>query len=104
MEKILEKYPTLHVWAVNIDNDHIHMQIEIPPNVPVCNVVQRIKQISSIHLKKKFKFIDRMYIENNIWSVGYFSSTVGLNEQQIKKYIDNQGKVDLPQQPGFEFD
>ncbi len=26
-----------------------------------------------------------------MWSVGYFVSTVGLNEEQIKKYIDCQG-------------
>ena len=104
VKKVLEKHPTLFVRAINVDNDHIHLQIEIPPNIPVCKVVQLIKQTSSIHLKKKFKFIDKMYLESNIWSVGYFSSTIGLNDKQIKKYIDNQGKVDLPKQAGFEFD
>jgi len=104
LKKILEKYPTLHIYAINIDNDHVHMQIEIPPNIAICKVVQTIKRISSMYLKKRFGFIDRMYLENNIWSVGYFSSTIGLNERQIQKYINNQGKVDLPQQSGFEFD
>jgi len=31
-------------------------------------------------------------MENSIWAVGYFSSTIGLNEEQIRKYIDNHGK------------
>jgi len=104
IKKILEKYPTLHIYTINIDNDHVHLQIEIPPNIPICKVIQRIKQLSSIYLKKRFNFINKMYLENNIWSVGYFSSTIGLNDKQIRKYIDNQGKVDLPQQPGFEFE
>ena len=35
-----------------------------------------------------------MYIDGSIWSVGYFVSTIGLNEEAIKKYIANQGKAD----------
>lgn len=97
-DKTQEKYPTLHIEKMNIDNDHVHIQIEIPPNIPVSSAVQKLKQRSSIDLKKRYKFIREMYLENSIWSVGYFSSTVGLNEELIKKYIDQQGKDDLPKQ------
>ena len=99
----MEKYPTLHVYSLNVDQDHVHIQIEIPPNIPISIVVQKIKQASSIHLTKQFSFIRKMYIDGGIWSVGYFSSTIGLNERIIKQYIENQGKVDLPQHPNFEF-
>jgi len=49
------------------------------------------------HLKhcitQEFKFIREMYLEKDgIWSVGYFVSSIGLNEGQIKKYIEWQGK------------
>ncbi|MCL4437723.1 IS200/IS605 family transposase [Patescibacteria group bacterium] len=98
-----KKYPTLHIYAVNVDQDHIHMQIEIGPNTSVSAAVKALKQYSSLYLKKKFKFIKKMYLDEGIWSVGYFSSTIGLNESQIKKYIEYQGKQDLPRQPGFEF-
>ena len=54
-------------------------------------------------LKQRFRFIREMYIDGNIWSVGYFSSTLGLNEEMIKKYIEHQGKRDDPQQISFEF-
>jgi len=103
LKKTLEKYPTLHVYSLNVDQDHVHIQIEIPPNIPISIVVQKIKQASSIHLTKQFNFIRKMYIDGGIWSVGYFSSTIGLNERVIKQYIENQGKVDLPQHPNFEF-
>ena len=81
----------------------MHLQIEIAPNLSVAAAVQILKSLTSAHLKKHFKFIDKMYPGGGIWSVGYFSSTIRLNEEQIKRYIEYQGKVDYPRQSGFEF-
>ncbi len=89
-----KKYPTLHIHSFNTNEDHVHLQIEIPPNLPIAAVVQRLKSESSAHLQKKFKFIRDMYIDGSIWSVGYFVSTVGLNEKMVKRYIANQGRKD----------
>jgi putative transposase len=98
-----KKYPTLHIFAFNTNDDHVHLQIEIPPNLSVATVVQRLKSESSAHLKKKFKFIRDMYLDGSIWSVGYFVSTVGLNEASIRKYIANQGRKDLGTTERSEF-
>ena len=93
-----KKYPTLWIEKMNTDEDHIHVQIEIPPNILVSDAVGKLKSLSSFHLKKKFKFIREMYLEKDgIWSVGYFSSTVGLNEAQVTRYIEWQGRKDKPQ-------
>ena len=94
--KTLEKYPTLFIEAINTDEDHVHIQIEIPPNIPVSSAVQALKQRSSIDLRKRFKFIDRMYLENSIWSVGYFSSTIGLNEKAIHKFMISMFMANVP--------
>ena len=92
-----KKYPTLWIETVNADQDHIHLQMEIPPNIAVSDAVQKLKANSSRHLRKMFKFIREIYLEKDgIWSVGYFSSTIGLNEANIKKYIEWQGKYDKP--------
>jgi putative transposase len=101
----VKKYPTLFIPVVNTDQDHVHMQIEIPPNISVAVAVKTLKAYSSMALKKEFKFIRDMYIDGNIWSVGYFSSTIGLNESHIRAYIEHQGVKDLPQsqQHLFEF-
>lgn len=98
LKQIEKKYPTIHVEEMNTDNDHVHLQMEIPPNLSVAVVVKRIKWLASLRLKKRFKFIREMYLDGNIWSVGYFSSTIGLNEKTVKDYIASQGKKDLPQQ------
>jgi putative transposase len=99
----VKRHPTLHIFTLNVDNDHLHLQIEIPPDMPVCEVVQLLKQNSSRALKKRFAFIRRMYIENSIWSVGYFSSTIGVNEEQIRRYIEYQGQKEKPEQIDLGF-
>ncbi len=39
-----------------------------------------------------------MYITHGIiWSIGYFVSTVGINEEVVKKYIKMQGEEDSGQ-------
>ncbi len=94
---VCKKYPTLHIDTINTDQDHVHLQIEIPPNIAIADAVCKLKSWSSLHLRKKFKFIREIYLEKDgIWSVGYFSSTVGLNETQIRKYIEWQGKTEVP--------
>lgn len=93
-----KKYPTLYLTAVNTDQDHVHIQIEIPPNIAVADTVQKLKANSSFAIQKKFKFIKDMYLEwDGIWSVGYFSSTNGLNDEQVRKYIEYQGRQEMPQ-------
>ena len=97
LELIKKRYPTLWLETINTDEDHVHLQIEIPPDMAVADVVKRLKWHVSVQLKKRYKFIKRMYISGSIWSVGYYSSTVGVNEETIKKYIEYQGKQEVPQ-------
>jgi len=97
LDLVEKKYPTIHIEEMNIDNDHVHLQMEIPPDPSIAVVVRRLKWYTSKGLKKKFAFIRKMYLDGKIWSVGYFSSTIGLNEKTVKDYIVRQGKRDLPQ-------
>ncbi len=95
---VCKKYPTLYIENMNGDEDHVHLQMEIPPNILVADAVCKLKAVSSAHLQKTFKFIREIYLEKDgIWSVGYFSSTIGLDEERIKRYIEWQGKKDKPQ-------
>ncbi len=105
LERLEENYPTIHFETVNVDEDHLHMQVEIAPNISVSEVVKRIKTFTSRKLRKEFKFINRIYFEKEwIWSVGYFSSTIWLNEATIRRYIEEQWKEDYPSpQTAFEF-
>ena len=83
LKKILyatvKKYPTLWILNLNTDEDHVHLQIEISPNIAISDVVGKLKATSSRFLRSKFKFIREIYLEKDgIWSVGYFSASIDI--------------------------
>jgi putative transposase len=102
-ELLKTKYPTWYIHEINTGDDHVHIMIEIPPNERISDVVQKIKAYASIYLKKQFNFIAKIYDDGNVWSVGYFVSTVGLNEEQIRKYIQKQNQFDVGKDMTQEF-
>ena len=93
--KAQKKHPDWYFVKINTGNDHVHILMEIPPKYSISEVVQKLKAESAFVLKKKFKFISKIYGENGVWSTGYFVSTVGLNEANIRKYIERQSAFDL---------
>ena len=97
--KELPKYrPDLIVKEVNTDEDHIHLLISIPPTVTVGSVVRLIKTNTAKSLNQQFPHLCSVYWgTRSIWSAGYFVSTVGLNEELIRRYIQNQGQEDAGQ-------
>ena len=83
---------------INHDQDHIHLLVSIPPKLSVGSVVRIIKANTARALKKKFDYLNKVYWgTDGIWSEGYFASTVGVNEEQIRKYIQQQGEEDFGQ-------
>lgn len=96
-------YPTLHIVKANVGEDHVHLLAEIAPSVSIAAMVQKLKVHSSMELKRSFKFIREMDDGSGIWSVGYFASSIGLNEKQIEKYIDHQDKHDHPKTARIRF-
>ena len=75
--------------------DHVHLLVAIPPRVAVSDFVGYLKGKSALmmfdkHTNLKYKFGNRHF-----WAEGYYVSTVGLNEETIKKYIRDQEKNDI---------
>jgi putative transposase len=49
-------------------------------------------------MREKFPFLNKVYWgSDGIWSIGYFISTVGVNEATIRRYIEQQGQEDSGQ-------
>lgn len=95
---IYDGIPEVILLKVNHDKDHIHMLLSIPPKMRISDVVRRVKSITGRLLKKKFEYMRKAYWGvDGIWSDGYFVSTIGVNEEIIKNYIEQQGKEDSGQ-------
>ena len=98
MAEVTEYYPQIKLKEVNHDKDHIHMLVSIPPTMGVGKVIGIIKANTARQIKQKFPFVKKVYWgTDSVWSEGYFVTTVGANEKQIRKYIEEQGKKDLGQ-------
>jgi len=98
LKEIEKHYPLIQCSTVNHDKDHIHLLVSIPPTMSVGSAVRIIKSNTAKALKQKFPFLkETCWGNDGIWSDGYFTSTVGLNEKAIKEYIEQQGQEDTGQ-------
>ena len=98
LSKITRQMPGCIVLDKNIQIDHIHLAMVIPPKYRVSNVIAKIKQHTSSKLRQKFPWIKKVYWQEPVlWSKGYFVSTIGINKEQILNYIKHQQKKDSGQ-------
>ena len=74
--------------------DHVHMLIAIPPKYAVSQVVGYIKGKSAIHIARVYGERRRNFVGQHFWARGYFVSTVGRDEEVIRRYIQDQEKED----------
>jgi len=86
------------VEELNVQEDHLHMVMIIPPKYAVSDVVAAMKSKTASYMRRKFKWLEGVYWKENVaWSPGYFVSTVGLDEEEIKRYVKWQGDQDSGQ-------
>ena len=78
---------------VSYSVDHVHMLLSIPPKYGVAEVVGYLKGKSAIEIAKHFEKV-RKITGASFWARGYFVSTVGVGEREIRLYIRNQEKED----------
>jgi len=102
---IQESHPEVEIEMFSIQVDHVHLVSVIPPKYSVSSVIGKIKANTSRQIRIEFPWIKKMYWHSEFWSPGFFSSTVGINEEVIKRYVEFQEKVDTGKmQLDFGFD
>ena len=89
------KYKGVEILEGDLMPDHVHMLVAIPPRLAVSDFMGYLKGKSALmmfdrHANLKYKFGNRHF-----WAEGYYVSTVGLNEETIRKYIREQEKKDI---------
>jgi len=82
--------------------DHIHMCVSIPPKHRVAFAIGFIKGKSAVRIHRQI--LGKKKVTGlHFWSRGYCVSTVGLNEETIRKYIREQEALEK-RQGELEFD
>lgn len=94
VKQLLYKACGLNKWwieEIGVEEDHVHVLIQIKPRESVADVVQRLKGGSSRVLRKENPGMEEFVWSDSFWCDGYFAETVGrVNEEKIEKYIKEQ--------------
>ena len=78
-------------------SDHVHILISIPPKYSVSQVIGFMKGKSSIWIAQNFGNRQRNFTGAKFWARGYFVSTIGRDEELIRRYIRDQEIADKRQ-------
>ena len=98
LPKLLKSMPGVRVETIGFDQDHLHMIMVIPPKYSIADVMGKLKCQSASQLRSTFAWLSKVYWKENIvWSPGYFVSSVGLDEDVVRRYVEHQGLQDSGQ-------
>ena len=79
------------IVAMESDEDHIHLLIELKPQHYIPDVIKALKGVSARLLFQKHPELKKTLWDGNLWNPSYFISSVSENtESQIKEYILSQ--------------
>jgi putative transposase len=105
--RMLCEWKGCEVDELNIQEDHIHLLVSVPPKVSISQLMGLLKGKIAIKLFKTYPAMKKKpYWGNHFWARGYFVNTVGLDEEMIKRYVKYQEKEEKKiedQQQSFDF-
>jgi putative transposase len=89
--RMLCEWKGVDIIEMNVQLDHVHLLCSIAPKVSVSDLLGILKGKLAIKLFKSYPHLkQKPYWGNHFWSRGYFVTTVGVDEEIIKRYIKYQ--------------
>lgn len=80
-------------FGLSVQPDHVHLLVSVPPRISISKLMGTLKGKTAIKLFKSYPILKKKpYWGNHFWGRGYFVSTVGLDEEMIKRYVKYQEK------------
>ena len=102
---LLKQKELVEVLELNIQPEHIHAILSIPPKYSVSSIMGFLKGRLALSLFRRYERIGKRFWGRHLWSRGYCVSTIGLNEDQIRKYVQWQEKKEKDaEQLGLQFE
>ena len=80
------------VLELNVQSGHVHLVVEIPPKYAVSEIMGYLKGQLALRLFQQYESLARRNWGRHLWARGYCVSTVGLDEEKIRKYVQWQEK------------
>ena len=94
LKELLWEAATMNRWWVHeiaVQRDHVHMMVQLRPDVSVAYAVQIFKGGTSFKIRREFPELEEFQWGDSFWADGYFAESVGLaKEEAVRRYIRNQ--------------
>lgn len=94
---VLDEICATNKWQMitkEIQPDHIHWFVSIPPSIAVCDVIKVLKGTSARKLYLKFPVLHKTVWGGHLWSPSYYVATAGnISAETVKKYIERSYHV-----------
>ena len=95
----------VEVLELSVQHDHIHTVLSIPPKYSVSSIMGFVKGRLSLAMFRRYERIGKRFWGRHLWSRGYCVSTIGLDEEQIRKYVQWQERQEKDaEQLGLQFE
>ena len=85
--RLCQQKDKVEVLELNVQLDHVHLVMSIPPKYAISNVMGYLKGKLAIRLFGRYEKLGRRYWGRHLWARGYCVSTIGLDEEKIRKYV-----------------
>lgn len=92
IEQLCRQKEQVEVLESNAQPDHVHLMVSIPPKYAVSEFVGYLKGKLALRLFEKYESLGRRYWGRHLWARGYCVSTIGLDEEKTRKYVQWQEK------------
>lgn len=80
-----------HIVELNVQVDHVHLLLQLPPKEAVAHAMQLMKGGTSRVIRQEFPELEEFLWGDSLWADGYFAESVGqVTESKIRAYIQNQ--------------
>ena len=80
----------VEVVELNVRPDQVHLVISLPPKCAVSELMGYLKGKIALRMFQQYESLGRRYWGRHLWARGYCVSTVGLDEEKVRKYVQWQ--------------
>ncbi len=90
IENLLRQKEGIEIIEMNVQADHVHLIVWIPPKYAVSEIMGYLKGKLAIRIFQRYEKLSKQFWGRHLWGRGYCVSTVGIDETRIREYVQWQ--------------